>query len=259
MDKNNKKDQLLNPEVVKAQEFAQTESKPTKQAMNKPVTIAIPEVVVKEKVLPIVKNKSQIVKQKTTITQPTDLPKTIFNIKVNNQVMFDAVLSERASRRQGTHKVKDRGEVRGGGRKPWRQKGTGRARAGSIRSPIWVGGGVAFGPTPERNYTLKINKKARKLALNSALSLKAAAQAILVHDFKLEKPSTKELLNQIEQLNLNQNWKKLLIINDSEIVFKSAQNVKTLKVNKVTSLSIETILNADAIIFTHNSLERLVK
>lgn len=193
------------------------------------------------------------------ISQPQDLPAQIFNIKINHQAIFDTVISERASRRKGTHKVKDRAEVRGGGKKPWRQKGTGRARAGSIRSPIWVGGGRVFGPTPERNYNLKVNKKVRKLALHSALSLKSAAQAILVHDFVLEKPSTKELLRQLEDLNLNKDWKKFLIINENEIIFKSAQNIKALKVNKVTSLLVEDVLNADAIIFAANAWERLVK
>lgn len=194
------------------------------------------------------------------IAQPKNLPKEIFDVTINEQAIFDTVISERASRRQGTHKVKDRAEVRGGGKKPWRQKGTGRARAGSIRSPIWVGGGRVFGPTPERNYKLKVNKKVRKLALNSALSLKAQSQAILVYDFILQKYSTKELLMQLKDLNLNKNWKKFLIINnEDEVVFKSAQNVKSLKVNKISSLLVEDVLNADVIIFATSAWERLAK
>lgn len=242
MDKNHQEDQLLPPKSLKSQTDLVEKNNDTTKLVVKKTAPAKPVVVEKPK-----------------IVQADNLPPAIFNVKVNKQVLFDAVLSERASRRQGTHKVKDRGEVRGGGKKPWRQKGTGRARAGSIRSPIWVGGGVVFGPTPERNYKLKINKKARQLAFNSALTLKAQEKAILVSDFTLEKPSTKNLIKQIKDLHLNPDWKKFLIVNESETIFKSAQNVKSLKVNKVQSLSIEQILNADVIIFSLNAWERLVK
>lgn len=196
---------------------------------------------------------------KPSIVQSENLPSHIFKVEINNQAIFNTVVAERASQRQGTHKTKQRSEKRGGGRKPFRQKGTGRARAGSTRSPIWVGGGVVFGPTPERNYNLKVNKKIRKIALNSALSLKAQDKAILSYEFMLEKPSTKNLLKQIKDLNLNKTWKKILIVSENPLIYKSASNVKNLWVNKWTSLHVEEILNADAIIFAPQILERLNK
>ena len=118
-----------------------------------------------------------------------ELPSAVFGIEINNQAMFDTVMMERASRRQGTHSVKSRAEVSGTGKKPWKQKGTGRARQGSLRSPQFVGGGRAFGPRVERNYNLKVNKKVRRLAFLSALSLLAKEGSILVDDsIKLKEP-----------------------------------------------------------------------
>ena len=120
------------------------------------------------------------------------LPKEIFEVPINSDLVHQVVLSQIANRRQKTAKTKDRAEVRGGGRKPWRQKGTGRARAGSIRSPIWRGGGVTFGPTSERVFSKKIPKKMRRKALFMVLSAKAKEKLILVlDDLKSEKPKTK--------------------------------------------------------------------
>ena len=115
--------------------------------------------------------KVAVYNQEGKQVKDTELNELVFGIEPNNQAIFDMVLLQRASWRQGTHKVKNRTEVRGGGRKPWRQKGTGRARQGSIRAPQWRGGGVVFGPTP-RSYTFKLNRKVRQLALKSALSQK---------------------------------------------------------------------------------------
>ncbi len=186
----------------------------------------------------------------------TNLPKKVFSLKINTQAIFDTIMSERASVRQGTHKTKDRSEVRGGGRKPWRQKGTGRARAGTTRGPIWVGGGRVFGPTPERNYNLKVNKKVRKVALFSALSLKASENAIKVNEIKLDKISTKELISKVSKL-LGKNQKKALIVTSDEKVFKSARNVKTLDTTKLSSISVEQIINADIVILSNEDIKTL--
>ncbi|WKX02252.1 50S ribosomal protein L4 [Candidatus Mycoplasma mahonii] len=185
------------------------------------------------------------------------LPKSIFGVKINTQAIFDVILSERASRRQGTHKVKNKGEVSGTGKKPWAQKGTGKARAASLRSNIFVGGGVAFGPTTERNYNLKINKKVRRLALNSALTLKANDKAVIVQDIKLDKISTKKLIAAIDDLKLKQSLKKVLIVTNNETVFKSANNLQKITTIKLASLSVEKIVNADVLVISEASIKKL--
>ena len=185
------------------------------------------------------------------------LAKTVLTDKISTQAIFDAIMSERASLRQGTHKVKHRGEVRGGGKKPFAQKHTGNARAGSTRSPIWVGGGTVFGPTTERNYNLKVNKKVRKLAYRSALTLKANDNAIFVDDIKLSKISTKDLLAKIAKMNLKKDIKKLLIVTEDANVFKSGANVQTIQVQKLSGLSVEQIVWADAVIFSKESEKAL--
>ena len=194
---------------------------------------------------------------KPTATKATALPKEVFGIKVNTQAIFDTIMSERASRRQGTHKVKHRGEVRGGGKKPFAQKHTGRARAGSTRSPIWVGGGTVFGPNPERNYKLKVNKKYRKLAFASALTLKAKDNAVVTHEFKLDKISTKSLLDAVAALKLKETFKKVLIVTDNETVFKSGKNAETLRVQKLSGLGVETIVEADVMIISTADVKKL--
>lgn len=191
-------------------------------------------------------------------TAKASLPKEVFGVKVNTQVVFDTIMAERAAQRQGTHKVKTRGEVSGGGKRPWAQKGTGNARQGSIRSPQWVGGGVVWGPTPEKNYVLKVNKKVRRLAFASALTLKAKEDAVLVHDFKIgDKPNTKELLTQIAGLKLKDTFKKLIIVTEDAMVWKSASNLPKIFATKFTALTIEAIVNADAIIFEKATMKRL--
>ncbi len=190
-------------------------------------------------------------------TTNTSLPKAVFGVKVNTQAIFDTIMSERASVRQGTHKVKNKGEVSGTGKKPWAQKGTGRARAGSLRSNVFVGGGVAFGPTANRNYNLKVNKKVRKNALHSALTLKANDKAVIVQELKMTKISTKELIKTIEGLKLKDTQKKLLIITNNDIVFKSSQNLKKIATKKVASLSVESIINADVIVISSEDIKYL--
>lgn len=186
-----------------------------------------------------------------------DLPKSVFGLeKIHTQSVFDAILVERGSKRLATHKVKNRGEVSGTGKKPWPQKHTGNARAGSLRSPIFVGGGRAFGPTTERNYNLKINKKARKNALFSALTMLANANAVLVREYELDKISTRALLvelNKDDLINLN----NVLIVSSNEVVFKSAKNLPNVNVSKVTSLSIEALVAADVLVISEKDIKFL--
>ncbi len=218
-------------------------AKPTTSATAKPTTTANPASATKQEV----KSKD------------TNLPKEIFGVKVSSQAIFDTIMSDRASRRQGTHKVKNRGEVAGSGIKPWKQKGTGRARAGSKRSPIWVGGGRAFGPKTERNYSLALNKKVRKLALASALTLKAKDKAVKVQEVKMDIISTKEMVNIIDTLKLAKGQRKVLIVTESEAVFKSASNIPNVDTVKVNSISVERIVNADVIVLSQKHIDRLVE
>lgn len=193
-----------------------------------------------------------------------ELPKKVFGIEnVNTQAIFDTVLMERSSRRQGTHSVKTRGEVSGTGKKPWKQKGTGRARAGSLRSPHFVGGGRAFGPQVERNYNIKVNKKVRKLAFLSALTLLAKDGNVLVTDkIKLNEPKTKELLNQLESLDVMKDRKHIIIVSSDENIYKSANNIPNVVAIKLNSLTVEALLWTDALIISNEDisvLERMVK
>lgn len=186
------------------------------------------------------------------------LPKSIFDAKVNAQTIFDVILFERASRRQGTHSTKSRGEVSGGGRKPFKQKKTGNARQGSIRSPQWVGGGVVGGPKPNRNYKLKVNKKVRQIAFASALTLKAKNKAIKIHDFHgFEKPNTKKLIADIKDLKLQKDFAKILIVTNDENIWKSAANLEKVFVYKLASLTIEMIVHVDVLVFSKNELLKL--
>ena len=197
--------------------------------------------------------KDQLVPLKNEVK----LPKSLFEVEVNNQAIFDTVLMERASRRQGTHKVKSRAEVSGTGKKPWKQKGTGRARQGSLRSPQFVGGGRAFGPNVERNYNIKINKKVRKLAFLSALTLLAKEGSILINDsIKLTQPKTKELVKQLKELNL-EGRKRIVVVSSDENVYKSANNIPNVAAIKLSSLTVEALLWTDALIMSSSDLKLL--
>ena len=181
---------------------------------------------------------------------------TIFGIEPNNNVVTDAVLMQRASMRQGTHDVKNRSEVRGGGRKPWRQKGTGRARQGSIRSPQWVGGGVVFGPTP-RSYAYHLPKKVSRLALKSVLSQKAADSNLIVIDsISYDKPSTKafaQLLNTVGADN-----KVLVVVEDgNNNVALSARNIDKVKVVAPEGVNVLDVINANKLVVTQAALSKI--
>ena len=184
------------------------------------------------------------------------LNEAIFGIEPHKQAMFDAVVMQRASMRQGTHKTKTRTEVRGGGRKPWKQKGTGRARQGSIRSPQWRGGGTVFGPVP-RSYSYKLNKKVRRLALISALSTKVVDNDILVLDqLALAAVKTKEMVSILNNLNITS--KAVIVTADENTeVALSARNIPGVKVMTATQINVLDLLDATKLVITKDAVEKI--
>ena len=185
-----------------------------------------------------------------------ELNDAIFGITPNEAVLFDAVIAQRASLRQGNHKVKNRSEVAGGGRKPWRQKGTGRARQGSIRSPQWRGGGVVFGPTP-RSYSFKLPKKVRRLALKSALSAKVLEQNFLVLDaLTLDAPKTKDFKAVLAALEIN---KKALFVTAevNENVVLSARNISGVTVVTAEGINVLDLLGHEKVVFTKDAVNKV--
>lgn len=173
-------------------------------------------------------------------------------------IVHRALVRQMTNARQGTASTKTRAEVRGGGRKPWRQKGTGRARAGSIRSPLWRGGGVIFGPKP-RNYEIKMNRKERRLALRTALASRAT-DMIVVEDFaeQLSRPKTKELVAAIARWGIEPEAKVLLILPEpAQNVYLSARNVEKLNLIPATQLNVYDLLNADKIVVTASAIKKI--
>lgn len=184
-----------------------------------------------------------------------ELEASVFGIEPNEHVMLDVVNMQRASLRQGTHKVKNRSEVRGGGIKPWRQKGTGRARQGSIRSPQWVGGGTVFGPTP-RTYSYKLPKKVRRLALKSALSSKVAEENLVVLDsIQFAEPKTKDAVKMLDALKVDSN---ALIVTTSkeDNVVRSTNNLQNVSVRTVGNVNVLDLLMHDKLIITKDAAEK---
>ncbi|MEH6948528.1 50S ribosomal protein L4 [Bacillus sp. JJ634] len=185
-----------------------------------------------------------------------ELNDSIFGIEPNNHVLFEAIIMQRASLRQGNHKVKNRSEVAGGGRKPWKQKGTGRARQGSIRSPQWRGGGTVFGPTP-RSYAYKLPKKVRRLAIKSALSAKALEENILVlESLSFEAPKTKEFAAVLN--NLSVDTKALVVTNGvDEKVALSARNIPGVTVVEAEGLNVLDVVSHNKLILTKSAVEKV--
>ena len=181
----------------------------------------------------------------------------VFGVEFNEAVVHQAVVMQQANERQGTHATKTRGMVRGGGRKPWKQKGTGRARAGSVRSPLWVGGGTVFGPAP-RSHAKDMPRKARRLAIRCALSAKVAEGALVVVDnLTFAEPKTKDtvaLLNGFEAAG-----KKALIITDgeNENVEKSSRNIEKVKALSNHCLNLYDILNAEKVLLAKDAVARI--
>lgn len=185
-----------------------------------------------------------------------ELSDSIFGIEPNVHVLNQAVLLQRASLRQGTHDTKGRSEVRGGGRKPWKQKGTGRARQGSIRSPQWVGGGVVFGPTP-RSYKFTLPKKVRRLAIKSALSSKVIASEIIVLDqLALSQPKTKEFAGILNNLKVD---RKALVVTAAydENVALSARNIPGVKFISAEGINVLDVLHHDKLIITKDAVQKV--
>ena len=182
------------------------------------------------------------------------LKKEIFGIEPNDKVLTDAINTIRCGLRQGTYSTKTRSEVSGGGRKPWRQKGTGRARQGSIRATQWRGGGIALGPKP-RDYSIKMNRKERRLALLSALSYKNKEKAIVVVDnIDLAGSKTKDMLNALKSLELTE--KKVLVIMDelTENVILASRNLQNVLLMEPAEINVLDILNADVLLFDKQAI-----
>ncbi len=189
--------------------------------------------------------------------ETVELSKDIFEIEPNDHVLYLAVKAYLANQRQGTHKAKERSEVSGGGKKPWRQKGRGGARAGSTRSPLWVGGGSIFGPKP-RDYTQKLNKKVISLARKSALSYKAKAnQIIVVEDFNFDTPKTKEFSKILNALHLK--GKKTLFLTNGtlENVYKSGRNIERVNILEADKASAYELLNNQILVLQKSAVNLL--
>lgn len=180
----------------------------------------------------------------------------VFGVEVNEAAIYQVVKMQLANKRQGTQSALTRGEVRGGGRKPWRQKGTGRARHGSIRSPIWTKGGVVFAPKP-RDYSYTVPKKIRKLAMKSALSSKVVNNEMVVLDsLKLSQPKTKEMAKVLKNLKVNR--KALVVLPEKdEMVQRALRNIPGVKLAYINTLNVLDILNYDTFIATQDAVRRI--
>lgn len=196
----------------------------------------------------------QVLNQTGEKVSELTLNELVFGIEPNNQVIYEVVKAQRAAMRQGTHDVLNRSEVRGGGKKPWRQKGTGRARHGSRRSPIWRGGGVVFGPTP-RAYNVKVNRKVVKLATKSVLSLHASkGQLIVVDKIEFEQPKTKLFQNTLNSINAN--GKTLYIdVNLADNVILAGRNIPTLKLETTAHTSVYDLMNCTQLVLTSEAVK----
>ena len=184
-----------------------------------------------------------------------ELNDSIFAVEVNTHVMHQAVVQYLANKRQGTQSALTRAEVRGGGRKPWRQKGTGRARQGSTRSPQWTGGGVVFAPKP-RDYSFKLNKKVKRLALKSALTTKVNdGKFVVVDEINLPEMQTKEMVKVLNNLNVN---KSLVVLEDTnEKAVVAARNIPTVKTASVSTINVYDILKYDSVVVTKAAVEKI--
>ena len=195
-------------------------------------------------------------KQDGTQNGDITLNEEIFGIEPNESVVYDAIVMQRASLRQGTHAVKNRSAVRGGGRKPWRQKGTGRARQGSIRSPQWRGGGVVFGPTP-RSYSYKLPKKVRRLAIKSVLSEKVAENNLVAVDaLSFDAPKTKEFKQVLTSLSIDS---KVLVVLETgnEVAGLAARNLANVTVTTSDNVTVLDVVANDKILATQTALTQI--
>lgn len=184
------------------------------------------------------------------------LSENVFGVEINEHVLYEVVKNQLANKRQGTQSAKTRAEVRGGGRKPWRQKGTGRARQGSIRAPHWIGGGVVFAPKP-RDYRYTLPKKVRRLAMKCALSSKVVSGEIIVLDtFNMDAPKTKEFAKVLNNLKVDK--KALVVLGEkNENIIKSARNIEGIQTALVNTINVYDILKYDAFIITKDAVQKV--
>ena len=184
-----------------------------------------------------------------------ELNDAVFGVEVNEHLVHMAVLQQLANKRQGTQKAKTRSEVRGGGRKPWRQKGTGHARQGSTRAPQWKGGGVVFAPTP-RDYSFKLNKKEKRAALKSALTSRVnESKFIVVDDLKLDEVKTKKMVGALKALNAE---KALIVLEgDNDNVALSARNIPTVKVSYINTINVYDILKYNTLVLSKDAVAKI--
>lgn len=185
-----------------------------------------------------------------------ELSENIFGAKINEHVLYEVVKNQLANKRQGTQSAKTRSEVRGGGRKPWKQKGTGRARHGTIRSPLWAGGGVTFAPKP-RDYSYTVPKKIKRLAMKSALSAKVASnEMIILDDLSLDAPKTKDMVNILKNLGVK---RKALIVmlEKDDMVIRSANNIPDVVTALTNTINVYDILKYDNFLITKAAVEKV--
>jgi len=186
-----------------------------------------------------------------------ELPAQIFEIEPNDHAIYLAVKAQMTNKRRGTASVKNRALVAGGGRKPWRQKGRGVARAGTIRSPIWRGGGTVFGPTPHP-YHLKVNKKVKRLARKSVLSYKAQeGNIVVVEDFDIESGKTRDMAAILQQLDLDSKKITLLVPQSKAKLLQAGRNIPTLQICEAKSASIYELLNCEKLVIQETAIEKL--
>ena len=199
--------------------------------------------------------KIDILDVKGNVVGDVELSEGIFGIEPNEYVVHEVVVALLANRRQGTRSAKTRSEVRGGGRKPWKQKGTGRARAGTIRSPLWKGGGVVFAPK-SRDYSKKVNKKVKALAMKSVFSAKAQENEIRVlNQLIMDVPKTKEMIAVLNNINAQ---KALIVLpENNEAVIRSANNIPKIATTTVNELNVYDMLKYDMLIMTREALEKI--
>ncbi|MEQ8202815.1 MAG: 50S ribosomal protein L4 [Smithellaceae bacterium] len=192
--------------------------------------------------------------EKNKVAQ-VELNDAVFGADVNEAVVYDVVKMQMAARRSGTSSTKGRSDVSGGGKKPWRQKGTGRARVGTTRSPIWRGGGIVFGPQP-RDYSFSVPKKVRKKALISVLSMKLKEDKMLIlKDFPMEKISTKAFKTVVDRFGLR---KSLFVLdNNDEALFKSSRNIKNVKMVRAEGINVYDILNCEHVVLLEPSVKKI--
>lgn len=195
----------------------------------------------------------------TQSEETVELPPAIFEIDPNQHLMHQAVKAHLSNRRQGTHKAKERSDVRGGGKKPWKQKGRGTARAGTNRSPIWIGGGTTHGPRP-RSYRLNMNLRAVRLAKKSALSQKAKAGEIMViEDLSFEKPVTKDFCSILRNLKLENKKILVLLAEGNENIYKSGRNIPGVRLSRSNEAATYDLLNNQVLLIQKSALETLCK